>query len=395
MRPARVRLARGREGPFRAGHPWVFSGAIQEVDGSPEDGAEVDVVDTHGDFVARGLFNGRSQIRVRLYAWDDVRLDAPFFAERIRRAVALRHDVLGLGDPDGAARLVFSEGDGLSGLTVDRYASWLSVQFTSLALATRREAILDALQERLSPEGIMLRTERGILEEEGLELSDGCVRGRPPDGPLEIRDGALRFAVDLRIGQKTGFYLDQRHNRRRAAAYAAGRDVADVFCYSGGFSVVLAPAARSVVGVDTSEPALALAAVNAERNGVADRVRFERGDAFRWLEEQAHGGRRYGMVVCDPPRFARTRGGVRQALGAYEKLNALALTCLEPGGVLVTFSCSGRVADEEFRSAVARAALRAGRGVRILERLGQAPDHPVSTTCPETSYLKGLICFAE
>jgi 23S rRNA (cytosine1962-C5)-methyltransferase len=388
----RVTLGRGREAPFLDGHPWVFSGAIAKLGGDPTDGAEVDVVTADGAFVGRGLFNGRSQIRVRLYTSEPVPLDDAFFAERIGAAVRLRHDLLGLGDPEGACRLVFSEGDGLSGLTVDRYGPYLAVQFTSLAVAARRDSVLDALQDSVSPQGIMLRTEKGILAEEGLELRDGLLRGTLPDQPQEIREGRLRFSVDLRTGQKTGFYLDQRENRKRAALYAKDRSVADVCCYTGGFSMAVASEGARVVGVDTSKGALSLARHNAEQNGLSDRAAFVREDAFVWLEAEAKAGRRYGMVILDPPRFARSRKGVRQALYAYERLNALALRCLEPGGILVTCSCSGRVTASDFAGAVGRGAAAVKRRVRFLERLGQAPDHPVSATCPESAYLKCLIC---
>lgn len=393
MSRPRVVLASGREPPLAGGHPWVFSGAIAATQGTPEDGSEVDVLASDGSFVARGLYNGRSQIRVRLYSWSDVDLDEGFFSDRIAEAVRLREDVLGLGDGAGACRLVFSEGDGLSGLTVDRYGSHLSVQFTSLALALRRDALVEALLAHTGARSVVLRTEKGILEEEGLELRDGPLAGAVPEQPIEIVDAGLRFAVDLRTGHKTGFYLDQRDNRLRAAAYARGRTVADVCCYTGGFSIAVAAAgAAAVTGVDASESALALAGQNAERNGVAGRTTFVRADAFRWLEAQAAEGRRYGMVVLDPPRFARTRKGVRQALRAYERLNRLALAVLEQGGILVTCSCSGRVSADDFLSAVGRAAGAEGRAVRILEKRGQAADHPVSATCPETSYLKCLVC---
>lgn len=393
MTPPRVTLAPGREAPFLGGHPWVFSGAIASVSGSPADGDEVEVTTAEGGFVARGLFNGRSQIRVRLYRWEPAPVDAAWLGLRIGEAVRLRERVLGLGDPQGACRLVFSEGDGLSGLTVDRYGPYLSVQLTSLALAQRKDAILDALERAVAPAGIVLRTEKGILEEEGLELRDGPLRGAVPGEPFEIRDGRLRFAVDLRTGQKTGFYLDQRENRARAAGYASARTAADVCCYTGGFTVALAAGgAASVTGVDTSAPALALAASNAERNGVSDRTRFARGDAFRWLEAEAAEGRTYDLIVLDPPRFARTRKGVRQALGAYERLNRLAISRLNPDGVLVTCSCSGRVTMDEFTGAVGRAAAGERRTVQVLEARGQAPDHPVAATCPESAYLKCLIC---
>jgi 23S rRNA (cytosine1962-C5)-methyltransferase len=390
---ARVHLAPGRDGPVRGGHPWLFSGAVASVSGNPEDGDEVEVLGADGSFVARGLYNSRSQIRVRLYAWEPVALDDAWFARRIADAVRLRTDVLGLGDTEGACRLVFSEGDGLSGLTADRYGSWLSVQLTSLALARRGDALVDALCAAAPCAGVVVRTEKGVLQEEGLELRDGVLRGTLPDEPVTVREGALVFEVDLRTGQKTGFYLDQRENRARAAAYAPGRTVADVCCYSGGFGVALAAAgAERVVGVDTSRGALELARRNADRNGVAGRIDLVRADAFGWLEAEGAAGRRYGMIVLDPPRFARTRRGVPQAIRAYERLNALALRCLEADGVLVTCSCSGRVTMGDFARAVAAAAVAAGRRVQVLERGGQAADHPVATTCPESEYLKCLVC---
>jgi 23S rRNA (cytosine1962-C5)-methyltransferase len=279
---------------------------------------------------------------------------------------------------------------------VDRYGAYLVVQLTGLGIARRVEPVLDVLEELLSPRAIMLRTERGVREEEGLELTDGPLRGEPPEAPVEVVEGELRFLVDLATGQKTGFYVDQRANRLRAAAYAQDRRVADVFCYSGGFSVAAARAgARSVTAVDVSAPALELARANAELNGVADRVETVRAKAFDWLDERTGGGERFDMIVLDPPRFARSRRGVRSALQAYERLNRLAVECLEPGGILVTFSCSGRVSEADFTAAVSRGAMATGRPVRILERLSQTADHPVSVTCPESAYLKGLVCCVE
>ncbi len=395
MSPA-VHLDPKGAGAARSRHPWIFSGAIARVSGDPAPGAEVDVLDKDGTYLGRGLFNPRSQIRVRLYTSEDVPLDGPFFAARVRRAVALRSGLLDLGDPAGACRLVFSEGDELSGLTVDRYGRHVVVILTGLGVAGRLEPILDALEEVLEPESIMLRTEKGVGEEEGLTIKDGPLRGVPPSEPIVIREGAVRFAVDVRTGQKSGFYLDQRTNRTRVAAYAAGRSVADVCAYSGGFSIAAATAgATSVRAVDSSASALELACTNADLNGVADRVEAQRGDAFGWLRDQADAGRSFDMIVLDPPRFARSRAGLRSALQGYERLNALALECLAPGGVLATFSCSGRVSAEEFQDAVARAAAGSGRPLRILERLAQSPDHPVSTACPQGAYLKGLLCVAE
>ncbi len=257
---SRVVLLPKRARPFYGRHPWVYAGAVAAVEGEPADGDVVDLVSDAGHFVARGLYNSRSKIRVRLYSWDaSVELDDAFFRDRLSAAIRLR-TALGLDVPGEACRLVFSEGDGLSGLTVDRYDRWLVVQFTGLGLARRRERLTEILVELLRPEGVYLRTERGIGQLEGLELQDGLLWGRAPDGTVVIEEHGLRFRVNLAEGQKTGFYLDQRDNRRAVAGLAAGRAVLDAFCYTGGFGLHAARAgARSVLGVDQSEPALGLA----------------------------------------------------------------------------------------------------------------------------------------
>lgn len=394
-RPSLV-LAPGRERPVRGRHPWVFSGSVERGEEAVEDGDEVDVLASDGAFVARGLYNGRSQIRVRCYTWDaDEPLDDAFWARRLDASLDARRS-LGLDAPEGGCRLVFSEGDGLSGLVVDRYRDHLAVQLTSLALARRMELLLDLLEDRLSPASIVLRTEKGILEEEGLELRDGVLRGREPAEPFPLVENGLRYRVDVRTGQKTGFYLDQRENRPRAAAFAEGRRAADVCCYTGGFTLPLLRAgASSVVGVDVSASALELARENARENGLDAGATFVEANAFAWLEGQAEAGARYGLVVLDPPRFARSSRGVPQALRGYGRLNELAVRCLEPGGILVTCSCTGRVSREDFLGVLGQVEERTGRRIRVLESRGQARDHPVSPTCPETAYLKCLVCAVE
>lgn len=391
--PPRVFLKPGRARPFVGRHPWLFSGAIARVTGEPRDGDEAGVYSHQGQFIAWGLFNSRSQIRVRLYSWDeDRRLDQGFWRDALRCALALRHDVLGLADAAGACRLVFSEGDGLSGLIVDRYADWLVVQFTSLALAQRRDLLVDELAARLRPRGVYLRTERGIGREEGLEIRDGPLWGEEPPESVTIVEDGLRFEVNIRTGQKTGFYLDQRENRRAAARFAAGRRALDLCCYTGAFAIALARAGASdVLGIDVSAAALQAARRNAARNGV-ENARFEAGDAFETLERLSREGQRFDLVVLDPPRFARSRRGLDQALRGYGTLNELAVRVLSPGGILITCSCSGRVTREEFAGMLAGVAERTGRGAQILEQRGQAPDHAVSASCPETSYLKCFVC---
>jgi 23S rRNA (cytosine1962-C5)-methyltransferase len=387
----RIVLLPKRARPFYGRHPWVYAGAIAAVEGEPADGDVVDLVSHAGDFVARGLYNGRSNIRVRLYGWDAaVELDDAFFRERLAASLRLRK-VLGLDGAGRACRLVFSEGDGLSGLTVDRYDRWLVLQFTGLGLARRRERLTEILVELAQPDGVYLRTERGIGQLEGLELQDGLLWGRPPDGPVVIEENGLRFHVNLAEGQKTGFYLDQRDNRAAVARLAAGRAVLDAFCYTGGFGLHAARAgARSVLGVDQSEPALALARQNALFNGLQN-VEYARGDVFDEMKALAGRGARFGLIVLDPPKFARDRRAVDEALRGYRRLQTLAVRLLEPDGFLATCCCSGLITMDMLEELLAQLAAEEKRDIQVLERRGPSPDHPVSASCLESHYLKCII----
>ncbi len=388
---ARVILQPRRARPFYGRHPWVYAGAIARVEGAPADGDVVDLLSHTGHFVARGLYNSRSKIRVRLYSWDaGVALDRAFFRAQLEDAILLRH-LLGMEGPGRACRLVFSEGDGLSGCTVDRYDRWLALQFTSLGLAQRREWIIEALVELVQPAGIFQRTERGIGQLEGLEARDELVWGEAPPGAIEIEEGGVRFLVNLAEGQKTGFYLDQRDNRQAAAHLARGRRVLDAFCYTGGFGLHAARAgAASVVGIDQSEPALQLARDNARLNGL-DNLSFMQGDVFDALDALASRGERFGLVILDPPKFARARHAVDEALRGYRRLQTLALRLLEPHGFLVTCCCSGLINMAMLEDLLAQLAAEEKRVVQILQRRGPAPDHPVSVSCLESHYLKCLI----
>ncbi len=390
---ATVRVKAKRARPFFGRHPWVLDSAIDSLDGTPAVGDVVDLATHDGKFIARGVWNPASRLRVRLYAFDArTALDAPFWSRRIEAAVDLRR-VLGLDDRAGAARLVNSEGDDLSGLIVDRYGEWLAVQVTALAMACRIDALCDALEATVKPKGILLRgADRGLAKQEGLALPDRLVRGTAPDGPIFIREGALSFGVDLAEGQKTGFYLDQRDNRRAAAALAKDRRVLDMFCYSGGFAIscALSGAAKSVLAIDSSPKAAALARANAELNRAAN-VAVEACDAFERLDSLAAAGEKFGMVILDPPKFARSRGSVEEALRAYHRINRVALDLLEPGGILVTCSCSGSVTRDEFLEMLAGVSQRAGRQIAMLEIRGAAPDHPVSASCLEGEYLECVI----
>lgn len=390
---ARVVLRPRRARPFFGRHPWVFAGAVARIEGEPANGDVVDLHSHGGNFIARGLFNRHSKICVRLYSWSpDLPLDRDFWRARLQTAIHLRRHILGLEVPGGGCRLVFSEGDGLSGLTVDRYDRWLAVQFTARGLAQRRQELAEILAELTGCIGIYLRTERGMGQLEGMELHDGLLWGQEASGPVTIVEDGLHFLVNIAEGQKTGFYLDQRDNRRRAARYARGRRVLDGFCYTGGFALHCARAgARQVIGLDVSEPALKLAQANAELNGLPH-ISWHHGDVFDQLHSLVEAREQFGMVILDPPKFARRRGAVEEALRGYRRLQTLALRLLEADGILVMCCCSGLIEMTTLEELLAQIAEEEKRDVQILERGGQAPDHPISVACRESNYLKCLIC---
>ena len=382
-----------RARPFFGRHPWVLDSAVLRVHGEPTDGAVVDVVTHDGNFIARGLWNASSRIRVRLYSFvQDQALDEVFWDARIENAVGLRQQ-LGLLSKKTGCRLINSEGDNLSGIIVDQYGSYLALQVTALAMAERIDMICDSLERLVQPKGILLRgAERGLGKLEGLHLPDRLLRGESPVGPIFVEEHGLRFGVDLTEGQKTGYYLDQKENRQAAAAYAAGRRVLDMFCYSGGFGVASAVSgkASSVISVDSSIKAISLARANAELNN-ATTMTVEQADAFEKLASLEEENAQFGMVVLDPPKFARSRASASDALRAYHRINRLGVDLLEPGGVLVTCSCSGAIARDDFLMMLSAVAQRSGRTLQLLEYRGAAPDHPVNLHCLEGEYLKCVI----
>lgn len=391
----RVMLKPRKARPFFGRHPWVLDSAIERVEGAPADGDVAELFSDRGQWIARGVYNSQSRIRLRLYTWkQDEPLDGAFWRRRIEAAISMRGELF-TPAMRKALRLIYSESDGLSGLIVDRYGDYLVLQVAALAIASRIDTVIEALVDLLQPRGVVLRRDREIARLEGLVALPGeeVGWGAAPDGPVFIEEHGLRYGVDLAAGQKTGFYFDQRENRGAAAAYFRNRRVLDLFCYSGGFALCAARlgGASEVLAIDSSPQAIALAKANAELNEIAN-VRFECGDAFRALETLAADEKRFGGIVLDPPKFARRRQAVDEALRAYHKLNLLALDVLEPGGILVTCSCSGHVTREDFLHMLAQVAERAGREIQVLQQRGAAADHPVSATCLETEYLKCFIC---
>lgn len=390
---SRIFLKPRKARPFHGRHPWVLDSAIERIEGTPADGDEVDLVSDRGQWVARGLYNSQSRIRVRLYSWNEHEpLDEAFWRRRLEAAIRWRAQLFP-EVPEAAVRLVYSEADGLSGLIVDRYGDYLTLQVTSLAMARRLDLLVRHLAELVHPRGMLVRADREMLRLERLSLAEEVAWGEAPEGPVFIAEHGLRYGVDLGAGQKTGFFIDQRDNRRAAAGYFRGRKLLDLFCYSGGFSLcaVALGGAMESLGVDSSPKAIALAKANAELNGLSH-VHFETGDGFKVQEALVAEGRKFGGVVLDPPKFARNRQAVDEALRAYHHLNRLAVELLEPDGILVTCSCSGHVTREDFLHMLAEVAQRTGRDIQVLEQRGASPDHPVAATCLESEYLKCFIC---
>lgn len=394
MTAPQVYLKKGREQSVLRRHPWIFSGAIRRVESSPTNGDVVEVYGADGQWLARGTYSRRSQIAVRILTWDpDEAVDTAFWRRRLERAVAARSALA--DDPATTAyRLVHAESDGLPGLIVDRYADFLVVQFLTTGVERHRGPILDALTDLLSPQGIFERSDVEIREKEGLPLRTGRIRGKEPPHLVEVLENGHRFWVDLRSGQKTGFYLDQRENRARLPVFCEGAEVLDGFAYTGAFAVYAAAGgAGRVTLVEASGIALGTARQNLTLNGEEiDRHEFVEGNLFRVLRRFRNEGRTFDVVVLDPPKFAPAVKDVERAARAYKDINLLAFRLLRPGGVLFTTSCSGAVRADLFQKIVFGAALDAGRDAQIIGYLHQAADHPVALTFPEGAYLKGLIC---
>jgi 23S rRNA (cytosine1962-C5)-methyltransferase len=389
-------LKSGRDRSVRHRHPRLFASAIKEVEGQPKDGAVVDVVDNKGEWLARGIINQQAQIAVRLLTWDRAEeIDEVFWRRRVAAALERR-----ARDPllarTNARRLIFGESDGLPGVIADDYAGHLVLEISTLAALRTLPVLVDALRASVRPARIVFRADDERLKHEfggsvPRSARDALLTDAPAD-PVEIEENGLRFLVSLGAGQKTGFYLDQRDNRAKVAAYSAGGEVLNQFAYTGPFGVhALAAGAARVVNVDSSNDALDLARRNAALNPAAGAAEYACADAFDDLRARRAAGERYDVVILDPPKFAHNPGQIDRASRAYKDLNRVGLTLVKPGGILATFSCSGVVDAPLLQKILFSAALEAGRDAQIVERLGQASDHPIALNFPESEYLKGFI----
>ncbi len=387
-----LRLKAGRERSLALRHPWIFSGAIEGVEGNPAPGATVDVVDAAGAFAARAAWSPVSQIRARVWSFEpDTAIDDAFFTRSIARAVATRGGML--DTEHTACRLVHAESDGLPGIVADRYGDTVVVQLLSAGAEAWRGAIAAALQQATGARCVFERSDADVRSLEGLDSRTGPVIGVLPREVGIVEDG-LRYRVDVEHGQKTGFYLDQRDNRAILRRHAAGRRVLNAFCYSGGFTVAaLAGGAKSALSIDSSADALALARSNLARNPALDAARAEwrEADVFAELRNLRNRAEQFDLIVLDPPKFAPTAALAQRAARAYKDINLLALKLLSAGGLLATYSCSGGIDAALFQKIVAGAALDAKADAAVIMRMGASADHPVALSFPEGEYLKGLL----
>jgi 23S rRNA (cytosine1962-C5)-methyltransferase len=375
----------------RSNHPWIFQKMVEKPAAKPKSGSIVDIVDNSGEWVGRGFYNGHSRIALRvLTANPDEAVDAAWFARKIGEAVALRRDLLKLDEVSDAWRVVHSEGDGISGLVIDRYGDLLVVEFFSAGAFRHREWIYAALRNEFPGCRFYSFAEEHVQKQESFDF-------RAPDAPAPsvITEYGLKFRASPGSGHKTGFFADQRDNREFLSRFTAGRRVLDICCNSGGFAIYAKARgdAGEVIGIDLDEEILAIAEQNARLNNA--KVKFVQADLFHWLREAQQRGERFDVVILDPAKLTRDREQVIPALKKYLDMNKLAMSVLKPGGIFLTCSCTGLVSEEQFLDMLRRAAFYAGRSVQILKVAGAGGDHPFMAHVQESRYLKAVFCRVE
>jgi len=390
----RIILKKGKEKAVRQLHPWVFSGAIEKISGKPQNGEVVEVADFQENFLAYGFYNAQSRVAVRLLSWDENQaIDAGWWRKRIQQAVAARRQLLETQQTN-TCRLIFSEADFLPGLIVDKYADFLSVQVLSSGMEQFKSVWLDELQKLLQPKGIFDRSDANARSHEGMEASSGVLLGEAPPDFIQVMENGIQYEVNIAEGQKSGFYCDQRDNRKKVAAHVKGKKVLDCFCYSGGFTLnALAAGAAEVISVDSSALAIETLQRNLKVNGFK-KIKHQaiQSDVNKQLRVFKEEGQKFDLIVLDPPKYAPSRSALDKAARAYKDLNRLAMGLLNEGGLLATYSCSGAVDIDTFKQILAWAALDAGKEVQFIDQYCQPEDHPVRASFPEGEYLKGLLC---
>ncbi|MGQ6215337.1 23S rRNA (cytosine(1962)-C(5))-methyltransferase RlmI [Serratia sp. IR-2025] len=390
----RLFLAKGREKSLLRRHPWVFSGAVQRVEGKALSGETIDILDSQGKWLARGAYSPESQIRARVWTFQkDEEINIDFFIRRLQQAQSWRDWVAQRDGLDGY-RLIAGESDGMPGITIDRFQNFLVLQLLSAGAEYQRPALLSALQHCYPECSIYDRSDVAVRKKEGPPLAQGPVLGDLPPELLPISEHGMKLLVDIQQGHKTGFYLDQRDSRLAARNYSAGRRVLNCFSYTGAFAVsALMGGCAQVISVDTSQAALDIARQNVELNKLdLNKAEFVRDDVFQLLRNYRTQGEKFDLIIMDPPKFVENKNQLASACRGYKDINMLALQLLNPGGILLSFSCSGLMPTDLFQKILADAAVDAGRDVQFIEQFRQAADHPVIATYPEGLYLKGFAC---
>ncbi len=392
---ATVFLQADREKSLKRRHPWIFSKAIKTVKGKALLGDTVDVRAADGSFLGRGAYSPDSQIRVRVWTWqEDEAIDLAFFARSIEAAWTVRQALFDLNSTNGV-RIVAAESDGLPGVTIDRYDTVLVVQLLSAGADFHRALIVEALKQQFPGLSIYERSDVDVRKKEGLPLTTGWLHLPRESSEVVIKENGFNIVVDVVNGHKTGFYLDQRDSRAAARRFALGKTILNCFSYTGTFAVASAlGGAAHVTNVDVSDLALQTAQRNAELNQLPEsQISYRKADVFKLLREYKESGEQFDMVILDPPKFAESKAQLMGACRGYKDINRVAMQLVKKGGLLLTFSCSGLMEESLFQKVVADAALDAGRDCLFIERLNQAADHPIASFYPEGHYLKGLVCI--
>jgi 23S rRNA (cytosine1962-C5)-methyltransferase len=392
-----VILKKAADNFIKRKHPWIFSGAIEKVEGNPSNGETVQIFTSNKTPIGHGSYSPSSQIRVRVWSFNpEEKIDSEFFRRKIFIANSLREKTIDFSKTN-AYRIINAESDNIPGLIVDRYSNYLVCQFLSAGAEFNKKIIVEILDDAFKPSGIFERSDVEVRTKENLQPMQGLLTGTVPEDLVEVKENGFKFLVDVKGGHKTGFYLDQRDNRALLSEFSKGKNVLNCFSYTGGFSVyALASVANKVTQIDSSEVALEIANKNIGLNGLnLSSVENIKDDVFTVLRKFRDERRTFDLIILDPPKFAESASQIQKASRGYKDINLLAIKLLNLGGVLITFSCSGHISQELFQKIVADAALDSGREAKIIKQLTQSSDHPVSLNFPEGLYLKGLICLID
>ncbi|MEH0740932.1 class I SAM-dependent methyltransferase [Vibrio cholerae] len=392
---AAIYLVKGRDKSLKRKHPWIFSRGIERVEGKPQLGETVDVYAQNGQWLAKAAYSPNSQIRARVWSFEQQPIDHAFFVKRIQDAQLLRQDII---ERDGLTgyRLIAAESDGLPGITIDKYQNYLVCQLLSAGAEYQKSVLISALTEVFPDCHIYERSDVAVRKKEGLEETTGVLHGELPSPSVVIEENGVKISVDIVNGHKTGFYLDQRDSRQQAMKYVKDKEVLNCFSYTGGFGLyALKGGAKRVINADVSQLALDTAKYNAELNEFdisKKRAVFLNADVFKLLREYRDQGTQFDVVIMDPPKFVSRKNNLTSGANGYKDINMLAMQILKPGGTLLTYSCSGLMSGELFQKVIADAAIDSGRQVKFVERFEQAADHPTDSAYPEGFYLKGFAC---